>query len=61
MKWIAVASVLAFASPVLVSPSWAQAALKPPLAPLSFLVGNWKGDDGKVADTRGHIQGRLDH
>jgi hypothetical protein len=62
MKWIAVASSLAFASlvlasPVLVSPVWAQATLKPPLAPLSFLVGNWKGDDGKVADTGGTSKG----
>ena len=57
MKWIAVAALVAFVSPVLVSPSWAQAALKSPLAPLSFLVGNWKGDDGKVADTGGTSKG----
>jgi hypothetical protein len=57
MKWIAVASFLVLASPVLVSPSWAQATLKPALAPLSFLVGNWKGDDGKVADTGGTSKG----
>jgi hypothetical protein len=52
MKWIAVVSVLAF-----VSPAMAQATLKPPLAPLNFLVGNWEGDDGKVADTGGTSKG----
>lgn len=52
MKWGVIASSLALASPAM-----AQAALKPPLAPLSFLVGNWKSDDGKVADTGGTSKG----
>jgi hypothetical protein len=52
MKWILVALPFAF-----VSPAFADTALKPPLAPLSFLVGNWKSDDGKVADTGGTSKG----
>jgi hypothetical protein len=41
----------------LASPAAAQTSLKPALAPLGFLVGNWKGDDGKVADTGGTSKG----
>src|SRR5215469_14729340 len=52
MKWLAVA-----ASVFLASPASAQSALKPPLAPLEFLLGNWKGDDGKVAETGGTSKG----
>lgn len=49
---------LAFAVSVcLASPAIAQTALKPALAPLGFLVGNWKSDDGKVADTGGTSKG----
>jgi hypothetical protein len=39
------------------TPAFAQTALKPPLQPLSFLVGEWKGDDGKVAETGGTSKG----
>lgn len=39
------------------APAFAQAALKPPLQPLSFLVGEWRSDDGKVADTGGTSKG----
>ena len=35
----------------LAAPAGAQPALKPALAPLGFLVGDWKSDSGKVADT----------
>jgi hypothetical protein len=41
----------------LASPAIAQTPLKPALAPLGFLVGNWKSDDGKVADTGGTSKG----
>lgn len=39
------------------SPAFAQAALKPDLAGLGFMVGQWKSDDGKVADTGGTSNG----
>jgi hypothetical protein len=56
MKWIVVA--LSFASSLaLALPAMAQAALKPPMAPLNFLVGNWNSGDGKVADTGGTSKG----
>lgn len=42
------AVLVAFA---LAMPAAAQPALKGPLAGLSFLVGDWRADDGKVADT----------
>jgi hypothetical protein len=57
MKWIAVALSFALASPALISVAGAQAALKPPMAPLNFLVGNWNSGDGKVADTGGTSKG----
>jgi hypothetical protein len=41
----------------LFTPALAQPVLKPPLAPLGFLVGNWKSDDGKVAETGGTSRG----
>jgi len=31
--------------------------LAPALAPIGFLIGNWAGDDGKVADTGGTSRG----
>ena len=52
MKWLAIAF-----SSCLVSPAIAQSELKPPLAPLGFLVGNWKSDDGKVPETGGTSKG----
>ena len=41
----------------LASPASAQIALKPPLVPLGFLLGDWKSDDGKVAETGGTSKG----
>jgi hypothetical protein len=52
MKFLALAMSLCLTSPAI-----AQTSLKPALAPLSFLVGNWKSDDGKVADTGGTSKG----
>jgi hypothetical protein len=52
MKFFTFVAVLCLASPAV-----AQIALKPALAPLGFLVGNWKSDDGKVADTGGTSKG----
>ncbi len=40
-----------------VSSAAAQPALKPEMSPLNFLVGQWKSDDGKVADTGGTSRG----
>jgi hypothetical protein len=57
MKLLAVAASVCLFSSLLASPTLAQTALKPPLAPLSFLVGNWKSDDGKVAETGGTSKG----
>ena len=39
------------------SSTLAQTALKPDLAGLGFLVGQWKSNDGKVADTGGTSSG----
>ena len=52
MKWVVLAGMLCFALPAL-----AQSALKPPLASLGFLLGNWKSDDGKVPETGGTSKG----
>ncbi|HXS08161.1 MAG TPA: hypothetical protein VN723_15320 [Rhizomicrobium sp.] len=52
MKWFVISALLGLTSPAL-----AQTALKPPLAPLGFLLGNWKSDDGKVAETGGTSKG----
>lgn len=41
----------AFLLACLAAPALAQPPLKPPLADVAFLVGQWKADDGKVADT----------
>lgn len=41
----------------LTAPAMAQTALKPALAPLGFLVGNWDSGEGKVADTGGTSKG----
>ncbi len=40
-----------------VSPAFAQTTLKPDLAGLGFMVGQWKSGDGKVADTGGTSSG----
>ena len=52
MKWLVVTASL-----LLPAPGWAQTDLKPALAPLSFLVGNWKSDDGNVTETGGSSKG----
>jgi hypothetical protein len=48
---------LALIALALAAPALAQPALKPPLAGLAFLVGDWRSDDGKVADTGGTSRG----
>lgn len=57
VKWLAVAASVCIFAFALASPGLAQAALKPPLAPLGFMVGNWKSDDGKVPETGGTSKG----
>lgn len=52
MKWLFVALCVGLSAP-----ACAQSGLKPPLAGLGFLLGNWKSDDGKVADTGGTSRG----
>jgi len=47
-------SALAAASGALAQPA---PALKPPLAGVGFLVGDWASDNGKVADTGGTSKG----
>ncbi len=46
-----------FLSGALMTPAMAQTALKPALAPLAFLVGNWNSGEGKVAETGGTSKG----
>lgn len=52
MRAIAVGFMLVLATPAL-----ADAALKPPLLPIAFLVGNWDQGEGKVAETGGPSKG----
>ena len=52
MRWFAIVASLCLASPAV-----AQSPLKPPLAPLGFLLGNWNSDDGKVPETGGTSKG----
>jgi hypothetical protein len=52
MKLIAAATAILLASPAI-----AQPVLKPALAPIGFLVGNWDSGAGKVADTGGTSKG----
>ena len=51
--FLTAALVLALAAPAAAQP----AKLEPPLAAVGFLVGDWKSDDGKVADIGGTSAG----
>ena len=42
---------------LLATPTYADTALKPPLAAIAFLVGNWDSGEGKVAETGGTSKG----
>ena len=42
---------------LLAAPAHADMALKPALAPVAFLVGNWDSGEGKVAETGGTSKG----
>ena len=42
---------------LLATPVFADAALKPALQPIAFLVGNWDSGEGKVAETGGTSKG----
>lgn len=42
---------------LITTPVFAETSLKPPLQPLSFLLGEWRSDDGKVAETGGTSKG----
>jgi hypothetical protein len=53
MRAIATASLML----LLATPALAELALKPPLAPIAFLVGNWDQGEGKVAETGGTSRG----
>jgi hypothetical protein len=53
MRAIAIASFIL----LLAAPAWAEPALKPPLQPIAFLVGNWDSGEGKVAETGGTSKG----
>jgi hypothetical protein len=53
MRAIAIGSITLF----LATPALADAALKPPLQSIAFLVGNWDQGEGKVAETGGTSKG----
>jgi len=53
-NWLTLALTLALAAPAAAQP---RPALKPALAAVAFLVGDWKSDSGKVADTGGTSRG----
>lgn len=42
---------------LLAAPAYADMALKPALAPIAFLVGDWDSGEGKVAETGGSSKG----
>jgi hypothetical protein len=51
LKLVLAVAALVLATPAFAQPRPAAGPLKGPLAGLSFLVGAWKADAGKVADT----------
>jgi len=53
MKLIAAAAIAACVT----IPAVAQPSLAPDLAGMSFLIGHWTSDDGKVSDTGGTSKG----
>lgn len=50
--------ITVFVALCVASSAMAEPTLKAPLADLGFLVGEWKSDNGKVADTGGTSKGR---
>src|SRR5215469_13957646 len=42
---------------LLATPAYPDTALKPPLQPIAFLVGDWDSGEGKVAETGGTSKG----
>ena len=56
-KGSAVRLIAASAILLLATPAFAETALKPALAPVAFLVGNWDSGEGKVAETGGTSKG----
>jgi hypothetical protein len=58
MRLAAFAIIMSFALPVVAS-SVTPPALKPDLAAIGFMIGDWQSGDGQVADTGGTSKGRA--